>query len=130
MRKRGLPIGLLIGLVLAVAAGLRTDTGQGYSDPIMLPRGAPATVVRSQRTLELRLIHQKTGRPQHYRWSLSVPKDGAVELECHEWLFIELYGRALPGIPKNSFRRVIPLDVAEEGVAEPYRFTIAWHSDK
>ena len=130
MKKRGLPIGLFICLLLAVAAGLRTGTGQGYSDPIVLPRGAPATVVRSQRTLELRLTNQKTGRPQHYRWSLSVPKGGAVEIECHEWLFIELYGRSLPGIPKNSFHRTIPLDASGEGVAEPYRFTIAWHPDK
>ncbi len=128
MKTRVFYIGLFIGLVLVVAAGLRTGTGQGYSDPLVLPRDTPADAPKSQRTLEVRLTNQKTGRPQHYQWSLSVPKDGAVEIECHEWLFIEIYGRSLPGIPKNSFRRTIPLDASEEGVAGPYRFAIAWRS--
>jgi hypothetical protein len=128
MKQRRIAWEAFICCVLIVAAGIRTDTGQGYSNPTVLPREISPDVVRLPRTLEVRLINQKTGRPQHHQWSLSVPKGGAVEIECHEWVVIGVYGFSMPGIPKNSFRRIIPLDRSEEGVAGPYHFVIRWHS--
>ena len=128
MKKRGSYVVAFICFALAIAAGVHTRTGQGYSDPIVLPHETPANAVRLQRALDVRLTNKKTGRPQHYKWSLSISEGGAVEIECHEWVLIDLYGFSLPGFPKNSFRRIIPLDRSEEGVAEPYSFAISWRS--
>jgi hypothetical protein len=126
MKKRGIYLCALSCGILVVAAGVRTGTGQGYSDPVVLPLEAPSNAVKSLRTLELQLVNRKTGRSQHHQWSLSIPEGGAVEIECHDWVLVEIYGFSLPGFPKNSFRRVIPLDRSEEGVAEPYRFVVRW----
>jgi len=116
----------LVCAALVLTAGLRTSTGQGYSNPIVLP--AKQEAAASPRVLEVRLTNQQTGRPQSYQWSLSVPAGGSVEVECHEWTLISFFGISLPGIPKNSFRRVIPLDRSEEGIAEPYRFVVRWRT--
>ena len=128
MKKRRIYFGIIICSVLVIAAGVRTGTGQGYSNPVVLPREVSPDAVQSHRTLEVRLTNQKTGRPQHHQWFLSIPKGGAVEIECHEWVLIDVYGFSIPGVPKNSFRRIIPLDSSEEGMAEPYHFVIRWHS--
>lgn len=126
MKKRRIYLGGLACGALIVAVGLRTSTGQGYSAPIVLPREATAEVARMSRTLELRLTNRESGRPQFYRWSLSIPTGGSVEIECHEWIHVRFYGLSLPGMPRNSFHRIIPLDKSEEGVADPYHFTVRW----
>jgi hypothetical protein len=130
MKRRHIFLGAIICCALVIAAGLRIGIGQGYSGPIVLPREVQPDAVRSERTLEVRLTNQKTGRPQHHQWSLSVPKGGAVKIECHEWVVIDFYGFSMPGFPKNSFRRIIQLDSSEEGVAEPYHFVIRWRPKK
>lgn len=126
MKRRRIVLGAVLCCALVIAAGIRTGTGQGYSAPIVLPRGTQPDAVGSDRILEVRLTNQKTGRPQHHQWSLRVPSGGAVEIECHEWVLISLYGFSIPGFPKNTFRRIIPLDSSEEGVAGPYHFVISW----
>jgi len=126
MKKRRIYAWVLVCAALVLAAGLRTSTGQGYSDPIVLP--AKPDVARSPRILEVRLTNQKTGRPQSYQWFLSVPVGGSVEVECHEWTLISFFGFSLSGMPKNSFHRVIPLDSSDEGVAGPYHFVIRWRT--
>jgi hypothetical protein len=126
MKRRRIYFLVFVCGAVIVAAGLRTGTGQGYSDPIVLPREVKPEVARSQRTLQVHLTNQKTGRPQYYQWPLSVPEGGSVEIECHEWMLIRFFGFSMPGMPKNSFRRVIPLDNEQEGVAGPYHFVIRW----
>jgi hypothetical protein len=126
MTKRRICAWVLVGAALVLAAGLRTGTGQGYSDPVVMP--ATPTLARSPRILEVRLTNRKTGRPQSYQWSVSVPAGGSVEVECHEWTLVSFFGFSLPGLPKNSFRRVIPLDHPEEGMAGPYHFVIRWRT--
>ena len=126
MKRRRIILGAVLCCTLVIAAGIRTGIGQGYSDPIVLPRAVQPDAVGSERILEVRLTNQKTGRPQHHQWSLRVPNGGAVEIECHEWVLIGLYGFSRPGFPKNSFRRIIPLGSSEEGVAGPYHFVISW----
>ena len=126
MKGRRVILGAVLCLALVIAAGIRTGTGQGYSDPIVLPRSVQQAAVGSERILEVRLTNKKTGRPQHHQWSVLVPRGGAVEIECHEWVLLSLYGFSMPGFPTNSFRRIIPLDSVEEGVAGPYHFVISW----
>jgi hypothetical protein len=116
-------------IVVVAAAGLRIGTGQGYSDPIVLPAGAKADTAKLQRTLELRLTNRKTGRPQHYEWTLAVPSGGQVEIECHEWMRVHFFGIPLFGAPRNSFHRIISLDSVEDGVAEPYDYVIRWRTN-
>ena len=115
-------------VALVVAAGFRIGTGQGYSDPIVRPAGAKVDAATSQRMLEVQLKNRKTGRPQYYQWSLSVPPWGSVEIECHEWMHVRFFGFSLFGAPRNSFRRIILLDVAEDGVAGPYDYVIRWRT--
>jgi hypothetical protein len=126
MKRRRIYGLLLGGIVIAASAGLRIDIGQGYSDPIVRPAGRKVDADASQRTLEVRLKNRNTGRPQYYEWSLSVPPHGSVEIECHEWMHVRLFGRALFGAPRNGFSRIIPLDVPDEGLAEPYDYVIRW----
>ena len=128
MKTRRIYVWVFIGVALVLTAGLRIGTGQGYSDPIVLPRDVKPDYARSQRILEVRLTNRKTGRPQTYQWSLSVPAGGSVEVECHEWTLIRFFSFSMPGMPKNSFRRIIPLDNSEEGVAEPYHFVVRWRT--
>jgi len=126
MKWRYIGLGIVIS-VGACAAGLRTGTGQGYSQPVVVFPGKTAAVASSLRTLELRLTNKETGRPQLYKWRISAPPGSSVQVECHEWVTLTLYGRQVPGFPRNKFRRTIPADADEEGFVEPYHFVARWH---
>ena len=128
MKKRRICVLALACVGVVIAAGIRSSTGQGYSDPIVRPGGGKADSATSQRTLEVQLKNRKTGRPQHYQWSLSVPPSGLVEVECHEWMHVRLFGFQIFGAPRNSFHRTISRDVAEEGIAGPYDYVIRWRT--
>lgn len=127
MKKHRIYVLVFVCVALVVGTGLRIGTGQGYSDPIVLPAGAKTNAAALQRTLEVRLTNRKTGRPQHYRWSLSMTPGGSVEIECHEWRLASFFGRPMFGWPRNSFRRVVLLDAEEEDVTGPYHFVIRWN---
>jgi hypothetical protein len=130
MKKRRI-YALVVGCIVVIAAaGLRIGIGQGNSDPIVLPAGAKASTALSQRTLEVRLTNRKTGRPQHYEWSLAVPSGGSVEIECHEWMHVHFFGVSMFGAPRNSFRRIVSLDSVEDGVAEPYDYVVRCRTKK
>jgi hypothetical protein len=128
MKRRRIYVLVFGCVVLVVASGIRVATGQGYSDPMIRPVRAKVAAATSQRTLEVRLENRRTGRPQYYHWSLSMPPHGSVEIECHEWTHVRLFGLQLFGVPRNSFHRMIQLDLADEGVAEPYHYIIRWRT--
>ena len=126
MKWRYIFLGIAVS-VGACAVGLRTGTGQGYSQPVVVFPDKAAAAASSLRTLELRLTNQDTGRPLSYKWQISAPPGGSVQIECHEWVTLTLYGREMPGFPRNKFRRTIPVDADEEGFVEPYHFVARWH---
>ncbi len=117
----------LTAITVLAAAGVRFETtGQGYSDPKILPVGGNASLPASNRRLEVRLTNRETGRPQFYQWSLSMPLGGAVEIECHEWRQMYFFGHPTVGWPRNSFLHTIVCDVEEEGIVGPYHFELRW----
>src|SRR5687767_3723019 len=117
MKRRKVYLLVFVALAVVTAIGIRTSTGQGYSDPVVSPKVQSSVAAPPPRTLEVRLTNGKTGRSQYYEWSLSVPQGGSVEIECHEWMHVRCFGVQMFGAPRNSFRRIVPHDAAEEGVA-------------
>ena len=128
MKRRRVYFLVFVALAVVVAVGIRTSTGQGYSDPVVSPKVKSSIAATPARTLEVRLTNRKTGRSQYYEWSLSVPPGGSVEIECHEWTFVRWFGVQMFGAPRNSFRRIVPHDAAEEGIADPYNCVIRWRT--
>jgi len=126
MRRHRICVLVLVCCAGILGLGLRFGDGQGYSTPVVSPPGDRTNTSMARRTLEVQLKNRNTGRPQYYRWTLSIPEGGSVEIECHEWTNVSFFGSGLFGFPRNSFRRILPLDIESKGVAEPYDFAIHW----
>jgi hypothetical protein len=117
--------------VVALAAGVRVSTGQGYLEPSVTGTVRLCSAAEANRSLDVWLNNRDAGRTHKFSWALLVSgTKGSLSLRCHEWKQVSIYGVSAFGVRWNEFVHVVRIDESDRGSDRVYNYVIDWRAKR